>query len=385
VPIFHLGGGPLFVGLVPGEYRFDFNSTGDVSCEPASTTATVVEGEDLTLPLTVNCGSGGLPPGPPIGVFESAIAMPDRSVVLTGWAIDPDSVGSIEVALYVYGAYSSDYVAAVARTDVAAAYPNYGAVHGFSISPGNLQPGPHTFCLVARNVGPGADTSLGCRSFVIPRPADVSFVTALYHDYLDRVPSSSEISFWTTALANGAPLSSIAGGFVTSDEYRLIRIDAAYQSVLGRASDAQGRQWWLAAVKAGALQIDDVAEHFYSSQEYVDAHQNNGESSENRNWIHQLYTDLLHRAPDSSGLDFWEAATLANGRQSVVNGFWASQETAGARVSAMYASYLGRTPDASGLAFWTNVDLTLGDSVTRGSITSSGEYYNLAGTRYPPS
>lgn len=99
----------------------------------------------------------------PIGVVESA-ARVSGGVQIGGWTLDPDSTASLAVHVYVDGAFAAGFTANVSRNDVAAAYPGYGAYHGFS----GLVPvgaGTHQVCVYALNVGAGTvQPQLGCRT-----------------------------------------------------------------------------------------------------------------------------------------------------------------------------------------------------------------------------
>lgn len=81
---------------------------------------------------------------------------------VTGWALDPDTSASIYVWVTVDGVGRHLY-ADQPRPDVADAFPGYGAAHGFdgTIS---ASASSHRVCVTASNVGPGAHTSLGCRT-----------------------------------------------------------------------------------------------------------------------------------------------------------------------------------------------------------------------------
>ncbi|RFA20609.1 GH25 family lysozyme [Subtercola boreus] len=205
---------------------------------------------------------------------------------------------------------------------------------------------------------------------------DGNYITALYEDYLKRAPAPQESAGWQDRLAAGAPRTAVAAGFVNSDEYRLQRIDAAYQTVLGRSPDAPGRLSWLNAMKSGGITTDDIETSLYSSTEYFQNHGNT-----NKSFVASLYTTLLHRQGTDADYTFWANLIAQNGRAWVVAQYWDAQETISQRVSAMYQLYLGRVPDAAGLQGWVNVALQIGDSGLRSGFTSSGEYYARSQTR----
>ncbi len=61
------------------------------------------------------------------------------TVSVSGWAIDPDTAAPISVHVYV-GSVGEAIIADGVREDVGAAFPGYGAQHGFtwsdSVTPG---------------------------------------------------------------------------------------------------------------------------------------------------------------------------------------------------------------------------------------------------------
>jgi subtilisin family serine protease len=88
------------------------------------------------------------------------------SVSVAGWAIDPDTAGSIQVHVYVDGSgYALD--ARSSRPDVGAAYAGYGSAHGFGVTV-PASGGSHTVCAYGINVGAGSNSVLGCRVVSVP-------------------------------------------------------------------------------------------------------------------------------------------------------------------------------------------------------------------------
>jgi hypothetical protein len=108
----------------------------------------------------------------PLGNIDSATANL-TTARLQGWAFDPETAAPITIHVYqnaTYengGAWVGAYTANTSRPDVAAAYPSYGANHGFSIA-ANVKPGKTVFCLYALNVGAGSNRLLGCPTVSTP-------------------------------------------------------------------------------------------------------------------------------------------------------------------------------------------------------------------------
>jgi hypothetical protein len=86
---------------------------------------------------------------------------------IAGWALDPDVADSIDVHLYVDGRFNRVVVASGNRPDIAAAFPGYGALHGFATSV-PLTRGRHQLCTFAINRGPGANVLFACRTITVP-------------------------------------------------------------------------------------------------------------------------------------------------------------------------------------------------------------------------
>jgi len=118
-----------------------------------------------------------VPRGVPFGYLDTAVGV-EGAVTVTGWAIDPDQVGSIPVHIYVDGA-SYGLTADKSRPDVNAVFPLYAkASHGFSATVA-ATPGLHTVCAWAINMaGAGYNRVLGCLPVIVPPGAGPAAVPA---------------------------------------------------------------------------------------------------------------------------------------------------------------------------------------------------------------
>ena len=102
--------------------------------------------------------------GSPFGFVDVVEAGPGF-VHVAGWVLDPDSSGSVDVHAYV-GATGTALRADIPRPDIDAAFPGYGAVHGFDARI-PVPSGFHQVCLYGINVGPGDNQLLGCRMVLV--------------------------------------------------------------------------------------------------------------------------------------------------------------------------------------------------------------------------
>jgi Cysteine-rich secretory protein family len=109
--------------------------------------------------------NGAPPPAPsgnPIGSLDNAVRGPGM-IGVSGWTLDPNTVGSITVHVYVDGQPKEAITANRPRGDIARQFPGYGTAHGYSANVA-VGRGDHTVCTYAINVFDGqGNPQLGCR------------------------------------------------------------------------------------------------------------------------------------------------------------------------------------------------------------------------------
>lgn len=124
--------------------------------------------------------------------------------------------------------------------------------------------------------------------------AQIQAVQQLYIGYLGRAADSAGLTFWTNAITAGtATLASVAASFTTSTEYTTnfggltndALVEKVYTSVLGRASDAAGKAYWVDALSKG-LTTDQLVATFITSLGAADQTVIN-----NKTFVAQTYTD----------------------------------------------------------------------------------------------
>lgn len=100
--------------------------------------------------------------GSPFGTIDVVLPSPGQWIRVKGWAIDPNLDGAVQVAVSVNGHRIEPRPAGEPRPDVEAAFPGFGADHGFD-QVYELGPGPKHVCMIAHNVGQGVERNLGCQ------------------------------------------------------------------------------------------------------------------------------------------------------------------------------------------------------------------------------
>ncbi|MGH3658363.1 MAG: hypothetical protein ACRDUA_17050, partial [Micromonosporaceae bacterium] len=126
----------------------------------------------------------------PFGAIDLVRRVPG-GIAVAGWAIDPDTTDPVDVHVYVGGVGTNIGRADDVRSDVGAAYPDWGSRHGFSVVIPWSSPGTFEVCAYAINAAQGSTpASLGCRSL------QVSNTPVGVVDRVQRVPGGIRITGW---------------------------------------------------------------------------------------------------------------------------------------------------------------------------------------------
>jgi hypothetical protein len=145
-------------------------------------------------------------------------------------------------------------------------------------------------------------------------------------DGTDTLSNIERLKFADTTVA--LDISGVAG-----QAYRI------YQAALDRTPDPTGLGYWISVMDSGST-LQSVAQGFVSSPEFIGLY---GTNPSNAQIVTRLYSNVLHRAPDQSGFDYWlgvldrQDATVAE----VLASFGESPENQAALIGAI----------SSGIAF----------------------------------
>lgn len=208
------------------------------------------------------------------------------------------------------------------------------------------------------------------------RRADLAFAQGLYSDFLGRSAGAAELDSIAAPLAYGVPRRQMVVGLAFSDAWVGAMVDRFYQATLGRDADADGKRFWMEAIRGGRTPAE-VAAYFFASDEYYAR-----SGGTDRDWVGALYGALLGRRPDGSGLDHWVAVVRGSSREQVAASFYQSVESRRRRIRALYDLLLGRAPDGDGLAHWTGELLDGHDVRLAIELASSDEYVQRAIARF---
>lgn len=106
-----------------------------------------------------------------------------------------------------------------------------------------------------------------------------------------------------------------------------------YQAAFNRAPDKAGLGYWIAKLDGG-MALDTMAGGFVNSNEFRSIY---GSQPSNYDLVYRFYQNVLHRAPDQAGLDYW--VNILDTRKASVTevlvGFSESDENYSALVGSM--------------------------------------------------
>jgi len=144
-----------------------------------------------------------------------------------------------------------------------------------------------------------------------------------------------------------------------------------YQQAFGRSLDPSGRRYWSAQLATSTR--PDVLAHLTGSAEFYRLAGSNTDG-----FVTAVYQSVLGRAPEAGGKDYWTGVIDAGGSvESVAKNLTVSHEYRGAQVDDAYQRMLGRNADAAGREFWTNRLLTSRVEVIMAGLGGSWEFYDV--------
>jgi Domain of unknown function (DUF4214) len=177
--------------------------------------------------------------------------------------------------------------------------------------------------------------------------SDAAFVQQLYQNVLGRPGEAGGAQFWQNALATGTGRGGVLLGFAESPENQAKTLPTAgdknnaeayrlYQAALDRTPDQGGLSFWSSALKGGATS-DQVAQSFIGSSEFQTKYGTLSPSD----FVSQLYLNVLHRAGDPGGQQFWTSQLQGGATQSsVLVGFSDSPENRSQTASATHDGWV---------------------------------------------
>jgi hypothetical protein len=178
-----------------------------------------------------------------------------------------------------------------------------------------------------------------------------------YRDFLGREGEAAGVDFWTGRVASGAVArQQVIESFFGSAEFQgsgapIVRLYFAY---FLRIPDYDGLVFGMNKYRTGTS-IETISDFFATSAEFVATYGN----LSNPRFLDRVYANVLGRAPDTTGYNFWLSRLNNNQstRGQVMLAFSESPEYRGQSaheiyVTMAYVGMLRRSPEQEGFDFW---------------------------------
>ncbi|WFR66531.1 hypothetical protein P9139_17395 [Curtobacterium flaccumfaciens] len=104
---------------------------------------------------------------PWLAVDEVSSKSPGK-LLARGWAIDPDTTGTVRVHFYLDGKALTSIAADQTKTGLNGAKPGYGDQHAYRLERSGITAGKHSLCIIAINQGPKNLNASICKPFSTP-------------------------------------------------------------------------------------------------------------------------------------------------------------------------------------------------------------------------
>ena len=207
----------------------------------------------------------------------------------------------------------------------------------------------------------------------------LDFATRLYTVVLGRDAEEDGLNYWATELAaNRLDGASAARSFINSDEFKGKNVNnteylgVLYSTFFNREMDDGGRDYWLSVLKSGTSR-EEVLEGFVNSEEWIGVCASYGiksgacvsnttstASNKIDGFAERLYTTVLNRSAEQSGLNYWSNALASKSvtGTAAAYSFVFSDEFVGANVSngefinRLYKLFMDRDADQGGYDYW---------------------------------
>lgn len=200
------------------------------------------------------------------------------------------------------------------------------------------------------------------------------FVQALFLDELGRAGSTSELDFWVGVLTSpGGTQATVAISILRSSEARTHLVTGWYQKYLNRAPVNGEQSFFVNELLAGQTEEQVLSQLLGSTEFFNDAQNLISSGTPQQRYVQALYQLLLNRQGNTSDVAFWTNVLTTQSQQFVAMAFLTGSEYRTITITGYYNNLLHRAPDTAGLNFWVNSNLDL--ATIRSDFESTPEYF----------
>lgn len=205
------------------------------------------------------------------------------------------------------------------------------------------------------------------------------FISRLYLATLSREPDVDGLNYWTNAVKEGnANASFLVSSFFLSPEFiakphsNAEIVELVYEALLDRPSDAEGKAYWEGNLNGG-ISLTGMLESFVRMPEFAQFCNTYGievgsititeardKSFDLTKFLSRLYTNVLGRTAEPSGLNHWAEQFLSKKMniESVAKQFVFSQEylskphSDSEYLQMLYRTFMDREAEGTGFIYW---------------------------------
>ncbi|HXT59937.1 MAG TPA: TIGR03118 family protein [Pirellulales bacterium] len=178
--------------------------------------------------------------------------------------------------------------------------------------------------------------------------ANDRWINETYGDLLGRLADPGALGFWNAQLAAGTNRNAIADAIEASGEYRARQVQSLFERYLHRSADPGAQTYFVAQLAAGAT-YENLAAILIGSPEYF---ANRGHS-DNDGFLDALFQDVLTRATDAGARAYFDK--LLNGgapRSQIAGILLGSDEYRQLLVQSYYEEFLNHSTTNGSTSFW---------------------------------
>jgi alpha-tubulin suppressor-like RCC1 family protein len=209
---------------------------------------------------------------------------------------------------------------------------------------------------------PLAEASGASTTGYAPFSSWASLVSRQHADLTAKAPTASQSSTWVSSLSAGTKTRGDLADALRRSPENLANVDPVvrvYRAFLGRAPDAGGLRFWIGRKRnvapARTWSVTQIATEFTNGAEF----QRKYGALTNRQFVTRIYTDVLERPADASGVGYWTGKLdrKEKTKAQVMVGFSESNEykvkqAQNTDVAVAHTYLMGRAPTSAEAAAW---------------------------------
>jgi hypothetical protein len=173
-------------------------------------------------------------------------------------------------------------------------------------------------------------------------------VTRFYGDLLGRKPDPAGLSFWSGQLQATGNAATVVASIEATPEFLGRFVDQQFQQFLGRSADTQAKQYFVRLLQSGS-NVANIDKRILDSTEFT-VH---AAVSDDAGFVDAAYQSILGRKADADGRNYFLTQLMNHaGRNAIIGSILGSSEFALSTVNGLYRQFLGRPAGNQESSLW---------------------------------